>query len=475
MPVAIRKDVAPVKTRQQLDVERTLAQLTLPEKVSLLSGKGVHVLLAPTVNMHRTPLNGRGFESFSEDPLLSGKLAASFIRGCQSTGVAATLKHLVANDQETQRYSISAEVDERALREIYLKPFELAIRESNPWVVMMSYNRLNGKHTSERKDLIQGILRHEWGFEDLEMPGPSIIRGAALQRMMTCGKVKEGDIDLRVKQVLGLINRLAPSGIPSQGVERQNPFPATQVLRQSAANHEDILPIKPSTGRIAVIGPNAGYAHISGGGSAFLRPTYAVTLLDGIRAAAGSAEGEALRNAQGEPGFDIAFFNEPPGAQAEPIHYLTTTHSNMFFNDNLPGELDKSCYATATATFTPGRSGVYEFGIGALGAADLYLDGSLLIDNSTCPVPGELFFGKGSREETAEVYLKHGVSYDIRAEYTSPSASNGFVGPLALTSRGGLRIGGYHKLSLGDHIQEAVELARAADVAIVVVGLNSGR
>nr|XP_019003475.1 uncharacterized protein I203_03618 [Kwoniella mangroviensis CBS 8507]OCF66936.1 hypothetical protein I203_03618 [Kwoniella mangroviensis CBS 8507] len=188
--------------------------------------KGVHVLLAPTVNMHRTPLNGRGFESFSEDPLLSGILAAGFIRGCQSTGVAATLKHLVCNDQETNRVSSlltssSTHVDERSLREIYLKPFEIAIRESNPWLVMTSYNRVNGKHASETKGLITDLLREEWGYEgmvisdwhgtystdeaiqaglDLEMPGPSIIRGPALLRMVTCGKVKETEIDERARQ-----------------------------------------------------------------------------------------------------------------------------------------------------------------------------------------------------------------------------------------------------------------------------------
>ncbi|WVQ84780.1 hypothetical protein IAT38_006937 [Cryptococcus sp. DSM 104549] len=480
--------------------------------------KGVHVLLAPTVNMHRTPLNGRGFESFSEDPLLSGRLAASLIRGCQSTGVAATLKHLVCNDQETLRYAISAEMDERTLREIYLKPFEIALREANPWVVMTSYNRVNGVHCSETKSLIEGVLRGEWDFKgmvcsdwhgtysvdeaihaglDLEMPGPSIIRGSALQRMVTCGKVTEDEITERARNVLNLVNKCIPSGIPSMAEERENEAPAVELMRESAAdavvllkNDSGVLPISKSAKRIAVIGPNAGRAEVSGGGSAALRPTYTVSPLKGIQAEAGpSVEvvyaagcdahkltpllGDDLVNAEGKPGFDISFFNHPLSQPSPAIHSLTTTNSNMFFNDNLPDELYKACYARVTGTFTPTRTGIYEFGCGALGTVDLYVDDVLLIDNSTAPVPGELFYGKGSREETAEIHLEAGVEYAIRLDYASPSAGTAFVGPLALSSRGGVRFGGYLKLSPEENLSEAVELAKGADVVVLVAGLNA--
>ncbi|ODN79317.1 hypothetical protein L202_03326 [Cryptococcus amylolentus CBS 6039] len=477
--------------------------------------KGVHVLLAPTVNQHRTPLNGRGFESFSEDPLLSGKLAGSFIRGCQATGVAAALKHLVCNDQETKRVT---EVDERTLREIYLKPFEIAIREADPWLVMTSYNRLNGLHCSETKRLISGILRDEWGFTgavvsdwhgtystdeaihaglDLEMPGPSIIRGPALLRMVTCGKVTEDEITERARQVLCLVNRCIPSSIPSMAEERENPDPALDTLRESAAsavvllkNDTNTLPISRTARRIAVIGPNAGRACIFGGGSAELRPTYSVSPLEGIRKAAGSAcdvvyaagcdahkltplLGERMTNSRGAMGFDISFYNEPPDRHQKAIHSLSTSNSNMFFNDNLPDSLDRACYATITGHFTPERSGVYEFGIGALGVVDMYIDDVLFIDNTTNPTPGELFYGKGSREETSEAHLQAGIAYSIRLEYASPSASTSFVGPLALSSRGGVRFGGYLKLSPEEHLKEAVELAQSADAVVLVAGLNS--
>jgi beta-glucosidase len=115
--------------------------------------------------MHRSPLGGRNFESFSEDPFLTGKIAAAYIRGLQSKNVAATIKHFVGNEQETHRMTMNAVIDERTLREIYLKPFEIAIREANPWAVMSSYNRLNGVHSDMNTFLLQQVLRHEWKYD----------------------------------------------------------------------------------------------------------------------------------------------------------------------------------------------------------------------------------------------------------------------------------------------------------------------
>ncbi|OCF73377.1 hypothetical protein I204_06609 [Kwoniella mangroviensis CBS 8886] len=232
-------------------------------------------------------------------------------------------------------------------------------------------------------------------------------------------------------------------------------------MRQSAAdavillkNDRGILPLPKTGKRIAVIGPNAERAQIFGGGSAALKPTYTVSPLEGIGAAVGEgSEGEEIRNSNGQLGFDITFYNEPSSSTSrKAIHKLSTTNSSMFFNDNLPEKLNRACYATVSATFTPSRSGIYQFGVGALGISDLYVDDVLLIDNSTSPIPGELFYGKGSREEIGEIHLKIGVTYGIRVEYASPSASTSFVGPLALSSRGGLRF---------------------ADIVVLVAGLNA--
>lgn len=131
--------------------------------------KGAHVLLGPTVNMQRSPLGGRGFESFSEDPLLSGVCASSVINGIQGTGVIATIKHFVANDQEHERMAVDSIVTARALREIYLLPFQISIRNSKPGSVMTAYNKVNGLHVSENPKFIQDILRGEWGWEGLVM------------------------------------------------------------------------------------------------------------------------------------------------------------------------------------------------------------------------------------------------------------------------------------------------------------------
>ena len=144
-----------------------------PEVVEAVGGvigaearaKGTRVLLAPTVNMHRSPLAGRNFECYSEDPLLSGKLAAAYVRGAQAEGVATTVKHLVGNDAETERYTMSSDIDERALRELYLRPFELAVTEGGSLGVMTSYNRVNGRWCTEQPELLEGILRDEWGFD----------------------------------------------------------------------------------------------------------------------------------------------------------------------------------------------------------------------------------------------------------------------------------------------------------------------
>ncbi|KAJ4397549.1 hypothetical protein N0V93_001780 [Gnomoniopsis smithogilvyi] len=130
-----------------------------------VKARSAHILLGPTVCMHRHPLGGRNFESYSEDPLLTGKLAAQYIRGLQQEGVAATIKHFVGNEQETHRLTIDSLVQERPLREIYLKPFEIAVREANPWAVMSSYNLVNGVHADMNTHTLRDILRGEWNYD----------------------------------------------------------------------------------------------------------------------------------------------------------------------------------------------------------------------------------------------------------------------------------------------------------------------
>ena len=131
--------------------------------------KGASVILGPTSNMQRSPLGGRGFESFSEDPFLAGAMSAATVQGIQSKGVAATMKHFACNDQEHERQAMDSIVSERALREIYLMPFQIAQRDAKPWCYMTAYNRINGLHASENPKLVKEILRGEWGADTMVM------------------------------------------------------------------------------------------------------------------------------------------------------------------------------------------------------------------------------------------------------------------------------------------------------------------
>ncbi|CAE7230745.1 unnamed protein product [Rhizoctonia solani] len=494
--------------------------------------KGCHVLLGPTINIQRSPLGGRGFESYSEDPLLSGTLARAFIKGVQSEGVSATIKHFVTNDSEFERMSMSSELSTRALREIYLRPFELACRdpETAPWA-MTAYNRVNGLHASENKYLLDSVLRKQWGWDglimsdwygtysadasikaglDLEMPGPPTWRADALQRCVVAQKIRVPEIDARV---LKLVNRVAASGIPENADETGEPKPETVDLLREAASHANVLlknsksflPIfAKDVASIAVIGPNADAPVFSGGGSANLRPYKHTTALEGIAAAlkdAGSkvevqhtigahAHKEApllgvkqLKTKAGEPGYDIEWFNEDPlqNPDAKRVHYTRGTTSFAFFNDNLPGDdvLHQECWATMTAIFTPEVTGKYEFGAAATGLVDVYVDGKKIVDNSSNPVPGHVFFMTGTLEVLNTVELTAGKPAEIKLQFTSPVAARakGFAqigaGSLSLEGRGGCRWGGGRAFEDDQGIKEAVDLAKKVDKVVLVVGLNN--
>jgi len=273
---------------------------------------GVDVLLGPGVNMKRTPVCGRNFEYLSEDPFLAGELAASLIDGIQSRGVGTSLKHFAANNQEYQRMTISAEVDERTLREIYLPAFETAVKKAQPWTVMCAYNRINGVYASEQRELLTEILKNEWGFEgfvvsdwtavhdrvaalraglDLEMPGPRPRRVQAVVDAVQAGELDEAALDEAVRRILRIVFKAAE--IPKGGA-----FDAAghhALARRIAAEsmvllkNDGILPLR-AVGRIAVIGRAAQEAHFQGGGSSHITPTQVDVPLEELRKLAGGAE-----------------------------------------------------------------------------------------------------------------------------------------------------------------------------------------
>lgn len=224
--------------------------------------KGASVILGPTVNMQRSPLGGRGFESYSEDPFLAGTMGAATVSGIQSTGVAATIKHFVCNDQEHERQAVNAIISERALREIYLMPFQIAQRDAKPWAFMTAYNRVNGTHASESPKLLQHILRDEWGFDgltmsdwygtystsesikaglDLEMPGPARVRGSQVQIAVGCRQLLQPAVDDRVRKLLELILRVEPLGIPENAPEGTKDTKETAEMLRNVGSSSIVL------------------------------------------------------------------------------------------------------------------------------------------------------------------------------------------------------------------------------------------
>ncbi len=282
--------------------------------------QGVHVLLGPGLNLKRHPLGGRNFEYYSEDPLLSGKLAAAFIRGVQTQGVAACAKHFAVNNQETDRMRIDALVAARPLRELYLRQFEIALREGRPQCVMASYNRLNGIFCSEHRWLLRELLYDEWGFDGvvisdwgavndraaalcagltLEMPGNGGTSDRVLQQALHKGDIRQSDIDNAAVQLLRLVLQLHDAAAQPLVAD----YEAHHELAIAAAvqslvllkNEDGILPLSPGL-RVAVIGQFAQYPRFQGGGSSQVVPTHLTNLWDALH---GYLPGEQLHYAVG--------------------------------------------------------------------------------------------------------------------------------------------------------------------------------
>jgi beta-glucosidase len=299
-----------------VDLIRKMGEAIAEECIAL----NVDAVLGPGVNMKRSPLGGRNFEYFSEDPYLAGEMAANFIKGVQSKGVGTSLKHFAANNQEFQRFSISAEVDERALREIYLPAFENAVKRAKPWTVMCSYNKLNGTFASQHPYLLTDILKNEWGFEglvvsdwgavrdrvpalkaglDWEMPGPQERRVKAVVEAVRSGELDEAVLDESVRRILNIVFKAKET--PKGGtfdVDAHYEL-AHQIATEGMVllKNNGLLPLKDQ-GHIAVIGRSAENAHFQGGGSSHINPTKVAVPFKELGAQAGNAE---LTYAEGYP------------------------------------------------------------------------------------------------------------------------------------------------------------------------------
>lgn len=299
-----------------VDLIRRMGEAIAEECIAL----NVDVVLGPGANMKRSPLGGRNFEYFSEDPFLAGEMAANFIKGVQGRGVGTSLKHYAANNQEFQRFTMSSEVDERALREIYLPAFEKAVKEGKPWTVMCAYNRVNGTFASEHYHLLTEILKNEWGFEglvvsdwgavrdrlaalkgglDWEMPGPQPRRVQQVVDAVRSGELDEAVLDESVRRILRIVFKAKET--PKGGtfdVDAHHAL-AAQIASEGMVllKNDGLLPLKGHH-HIAVIGRAAENAHFQGGGSSHINPTKVAVPFKELKDRAGDAE---LTYAEGYP------------------------------------------------------------------------------------------------------------------------------------------------------------------------------
>lgn len=267
--------------------------------------QGVAVILGPGLNIKRHPAGGRSFEYLSEDPYLSGALAAAMVRGIQAHGVGTSIKHFAVNNHESHRLVVDAIVDERTLREIYLTGFEMVVREADPWTVMCSYNLVNGTYASEHHELLEEILREEWGFGglvmtdwgaandrvagvaaglDLEMPGSNGVYDAELLAAITDGRLDEAAVDRSAERVVSLLQRANRVRVPSDRDAHHELGREAAAAGSVLLTNNGVLPLRSDVGRIAVIGAFAEQPRYQGAGSSQVNPTKVDRLLDLLRA-----------------------------------------------------------------------------------------------------------------------------------------------------------------------------------------------
>jgi beta-glucosidase len=357
----------------------------------MLAGEGraqdVDVVLGPTVNLHRSPLGGRLFEAYAEDPLLSGRLAAAYIRGIQRYGIGACVKHYVANESETQRRTVDVRVSEAALRELYLLPFEICITDAHPWTIMAAYNDVNGVPATEQDELNNGVLKSEWGWDgllmsdwgatktaepaangglDLVMPGPRGPWGDQLVAAVRSGAVAEATIDNHLARLLRLAGRVgALQGIPAErtaeiGAVVAADSPAMRLSLRNLASAgmvllkgQDILPLQDSLitadSPLVLIGRHALETSLQGGGSASVRPPHQISIADGLAEALG---GDRVRALDG-----VAVRSNPAAAAAGLIIDPQTGRPGMRITSFDGSGAEKASTSSEVAEFLLGLSG----------------------------------------------------------------------------------------------------------------------
>jgi len=479
--------------------------------------KGVDVLLAPTVNLHRTPYGGRHFECFSEDPELTALIGTAYVQGLQAEGVAATVKHFVANDSETDRFSVNALVDERVLRELYLMPFERIVA-AGAWAIMAAYNRVNGTTMTENP-LQREVLKREWGFDglimsdwyatrtaaaagedllDLAMPGPESPWTEWLLEAVQSGKISESAVDghvLRIFRLAARVGALDGLGAATPPARRWSDEELSAELRASSAagmvliKNDGLLPLTASSLRqIAMIGPNAVTARTLGGGSATVFPAYVVSPVEGLRAALSDesrivhtvgvrssdriaiATKDVLQLPDGSgPGVEVIFFD----ANDHELGRQQRQAGSMMWwgpvQEGLnAGEIDHLQLRTRLRVPESGR---YSVGTSGLGEFRLMIDGETLFDEAiTLPLGADVVEGMMKPPQRLAV-VELEADRDVALELTyRPSGGTELGGAEVVMLTVQLNVSPV--LDEQAEFDHAVRLATDSDVAVVVVGTN---
>ncbi|MDT7778301.1 MAG: beta-glucosidase [Acidobacteriota bacterium] len=393
--------------------------------------KGVHFLLGPGVNIYRSPTNGRNFEYFGEDPFLAARIAVGYIRGVQSQGVSATVKHFMGNNSEFDRHNTDSVIDERTMREIYLPVFEAAVKEADVGAMMDSYNLVNGEHASQNRHLLTEIAKQEWGFDglmmsdwfatydgvaavnagqDLEMPSGFFTNRKTLLPAIEQGKVSVATIDEHVRRILRTAARFGWLDREQQDTtiprfNQQGRQAALQAAREGAVllkNEGGVLPlVRSKVKSIAVIGPDAYPAVPVGGGSARVEPFAAVSMLEGLSNALGTTANvyyhrgiPSLGEMAEATDFSTDAANSKPGLNAEYFKTedlqgsptVTRTERHVNYGPDSRARLPEQTFSSRwTGYYVPQSAGSYELFVQSTGEDGgfyrLYLDDKLLFDN----------------------------------------------------------------------------------------------
>jgi beta-glucosidase len=472
---------------------------------------GCDILLGPCVNIVRHPLAGRNFEAYSEDPYLAGRIGVGWVKGLQSRQAGASLKHFACNNQEIERGRGNSIVDERTLREIYLAQFETIVKEAQPWTVMCSYNRINGAYASQNHTLLKEILKGEWAYDgavvsdwganhtiaesvhgglDIEMPGPAKYYGNLLVEAVQNWQIDEADVDDAARRMLRLVLRSGRmAGQSHAGVANtlEHQSLAREVAEEAITllqNERGVLPLHADKiETMAVIGPNAAEARVSGGGSSQVEPPYRVSPLEGLRRLLGDRV--EIRYEQGcdntveLPLLKVDNLTPPTSTghgmrgqyftnatfSGQPAVERIDTLTDFWWYGSGPAEgIPIECFSVRwSARISVPESGLYRFKLVNTANCRLLLDGVALIDHTRSP---EAIVNQNYMTGTAEIDLVAGTEHDFTMEFAK------YGGDTIANVR--LMMARVYRPGDDNRLAHAVELAAQSDVAVIFAGMPAG-